>query len=169
MSDDLNTWIGLSADIDRAEFGRRYPFPFLVSEGNVSAPAQRAFKTMVGAGSVPSLDEKQPRVWPVVKSERNRFPNMITVGRADNNDVVLEPLSVSKFHAYFALDPKTNEYTIMDAESKFGTFVADKRLPVSTARVLACGEVIQFGKEVKVTFYTSEEFFDYLKLLKGLG
>jgi hypothetical protein len=171
MSDDVTVWINLSADVPREEFARRYPFAFLVSEGSVGAPAQRAFKTMVGnvsSGQSPASD-KPPRVWAVVKSERNRFPHMITMGRADNNDIVLEPLSVSKFHAYFALDAKKNEYSITDAESKFGTFVADKKLHPSSPHPLASGDVVQIGKEARLTFYRSEEFYEYVKILKGMG
>ena len=51
----------------------------------------------------------------------NAFTGMITVGRADNNDLVISDGTVSKFHAYFRR--LGQRWTITDANSRNGTMV----------------------------------------------
>src|SRR5262245_52871916 len=51
----------------------------------------------------------------------NPFAAMVTIGRASNNDVVLEDPGVSKFHAYVRASGA--EWLITDAGSLNGTFV----------------------------------------------
>lgn len=164
---------GLS--MSREEFVQKFPEPFMVVESAESsgpAPNQRAFKTMIGgvnaAQKANPLDDKHKHVYRLQKSDRNRFGAMITVGRADNNDLILEHLSVSKFHAYFTSDPKRTSFSVNDADSKFGTFVDNKKLPPNIARELTSGDTVTFGKGPKLTFYLASDFYDYLKLLRGL-
>lgn len=81
----------------------------------------------------------------------NAFTNMITVGRATNNDIVVPHAAVSKLHAYFALDPG-RPLALVDSGSRFGTFVDGARLePRSERRPLADGARIRFGR-VEATF-----------------
>jgi pSer/pThr/pTyr-binding forkhead associated (FHA) protein len=51
---------------------------------------------------------------------------MITVGRTENNDLVIPDEQVSKFHAFFRLVGDRVELT--DAGSRNGTFVGSRRL-----------------------------------------
>jgi hypothetical protein len=88
------------------------------------------------------------QLYPITKSNRNIFGNGITVGRAQNNDVVVPLASVSKFHAW--VQPgKDGSFAAFDARSRFGTFVDDVRaspegekgLPIRPGSVLRLGEV----------------------------
>lgn len=75
----------------------------------------------------------------------NAFGNMVTVGRADNNDIVIEHASVSKFHAFFKHDGGI--WTVRDAPSLNGTTVdgeaADRATPIHTGQVVAFGDVVE--------------------------
>jgi hypothetical protein len=52
----------------------------------------------------------------------------VTVGRTQNNDVVLVDNSVSRFHAYLQQDLRSGAWRLVDADSKNGTFLDDARV-----------------------------------------
>ncbi|MHC5039832.1 MAG: FHA domain-containing protein [Planctomycetota bacterium] len=171
---NLEMFSQIVRDISRDEFEKRYPHPFLLGTGPApTAPAsRRAFQTMAGfqtADPPTSEAEKDLPVHPVLKSDRNSFRNMITLGRSDNNDIVIEHPSVSKFHAYLQADPKHIRYSICDADSRYGSFVEDRKLRPSTPRNLKGGETLSFGKGARYTYFPSGDFYDYVKVLQGLG
>ena len=62
------------------------------------------------------------------------FPNMITLGRTSNNDIVVPDVSISKFHAWF--QRLGDRVEVGDAGSKNGTAVNGETLPPRGARVL---------------------------------
>jgi hypothetical protein len=157
--------------LGREEFVRRYPHPFLLGQSTSAPASSRAFKTM--AGFTPQQDEsagegEQP-VHFVTKSDRNTFGTMITLGRIDNNDVVIDHPSVSKFHAYFTAGSRGDRWSVCDAESRYGTFSNDRRLRPSAPQPVESGQTLAFGKGPKFSFYTPGDFFDYVQILKGLG
>src|SRR5512135_3133900 len=67
----------------------------------------------------------RPLVLPL-KKVQSTFPSMITVGRTENNDLVIPDEQVSKFHAFFRLVGDRVE--LSDAGSRNGTFVGTRRL-----------------------------------------
>jgi hypothetical protein len=67
----------------------------------------------------------RPLVLPLRKVQPT-FPSMITVGRTENNDLVIPDEQVSKFHAFFRLVGDRIE--LSDAGSRNGTFVGGRRL-----------------------------------------
>ena len=67
---------------------------------------------------------------------------MSTVGRDDENDVVLEDSSVSRRHAQLRLAASGDRVTVLDLRSANGTFLDGQR--VKRAEALA-GSVIRFG------------------------
>lgn len=85
----------------------------------------------------------RPLVLPVRKVQAT-FPSMITVGRTDNNDLVVPDEQISKFHAYFRLVGERLE--LADAGSRNGTFVAGRRLaPESESAPLALRDRFSLG------------------------
>lgn len=67
----------------------------------------------------------RPLVLPLRKVQ-STFPSMITVGRTENNDLVIPDEQVSKFHAFFRIVGDRVE--LSDAGSRNGTFVGSRRL-----------------------------------------
>lgn len=88
------------------------------------------------------------RFYPLRKrSGANAFTAMVTVGRAGNNDVVIQGEGVSKFHAYFMR--VREDWTLVDAASSLGTFVEDHRLEPRTERApMSNGTRIRLGKAI---------------------
>ena len=75
----------------------------------------------------------------------------INVGRARDNQIVLEDPTVSRHHAW--IKGEGEEFTIFDVGSGNGTFVNDER--VTEPRGLANGDVVRFGD---VTFVFTKVF-----------
>ena len=66
---------------------------------------------------------------------------MTTIGRARDNQIVLDEPTVSRNHAWIKLQDK--DFLIFDIGSANGTFVNDE--PVEDPRTLEHGDVIRFG------------------------
>ena len=91
---------------------------------------------------------------PLTKRGLNPFSLMVTVGRAPNNDVVLQTTMASKFHAYFR--QIGDQWSLCDANSSNGTYLNGVRLPPERSRPLKSGDQIAFSVE-RVTFFMMPE------------
>lgn len=89
-------------------------------------------------------------VTPLRKSSRNSFADMITVGRAANNDIIIPVGSVSKLHGYFLQDK--GQWRFCDAGSSNGTVARGARLDARKPVDLADGDEIFLGPDVPVVF-----------------
>jgi pSer/pThr/pTyr-binding forkhead associated (FHA) protein len=67
-----------------------------------------------------------------------------TIGRASDNQLVLDDLQVSSYHAKIYLTGA--RYSIVDLDSLNGTFVSDRRLTPNTPYSLHPNERIRFGQ-----------------------
>ena len=67
--------------------------------------------------------------------------NGMTIGREPSNDIVVENLLVSSYHA--RIDPAGNDYILTDLQSKNGTVVNGERV---TSSKLKNGDQILIGK-----------------------
>lgn len=101
--------------------------------------------TMVDSGTDPGAERPAEPPVLAVRKVKDVFPNMITVGRTANNDLVIQDVSVSRFHAVFNLDG--DNVLLSDAGSRNGTFVDRKKLaPRAPAVPVEPGSVVKFGK-----------------------
>lgn len=82
-------------------------------------------------------------------SKQNAFPMGVTIGRVDSNDIPLDDVSVSRFHAWLQEDSKG--WVLCDAESKNGTFLDGQRLAEKQKVQLKDKAKLRFG-EVEVIF-----------------
>lgn len=94
-------------------------------------------------------------LWKVEKAGRNTWRRRISVGRADENDIVIRHFSVSKIHAHFhggtlvRMSPlHAAELLLSDAGSRNGTVVGGRRLLSGEAEPLFSGTRILFGDVV---------------------
>jgi FHA domain len=90
------------------------------------------------------------------KRPKNPFPNMISLGRARNQDVCLALGTVSKVHCYFIRSG--DEWSIVDQRSRNGTFLEGQRLVSSVPTPLADQALLRFGDEVTVRFLLPGSF-----------
>jgi len=77
----------------------------------------------------------------------------LTIGRLEDNDIVIENLAVSGHHA--KIDAVGDKFLVTDLNSKNGTFVNETL--VTQPHWLRHGDVIIIGKHYLVFAYTSEE------------
>ena len=98
-------------------------------------------------------------VFPMAKKPGAPFSDMITVGRTANNDVVLNDVTVSRFHAYFK--GSNGSWIVCDSGSKNGTLLDGEPLDPRKETKLSPGSQVKFG-EVEGVFYTAPELYEYL-------
>jgi hypothetical protein len=169
---DIHTRYG---SLDKPAFIKKFANPFIVVEVTEKPGETGGFKTMNenGSGKRPTEPVSKDREGEMVremlavsleKSGRNSFHNMITLGRATNNDVVVEHPSVSKFHAYFRVNPHSQTLTIADAGSSYGTVVDGRQIRKDEPVPLRSGANIRLADSVRATFLTPADFVDYMHL-----
>jgi hypothetical protein len=142
----------------REDFVANHPWLFLVGEPVIHqpkspmrtltnlAPALRKLDTVAPGETTPN-DTAVGELGLIVAPIRKRqdvFPEMITVGRTANNDVVLPDATVSKFHAYFRTLPSGN-LELVDAGSRNGTKVMGRALQPKQSIEVNLGTRVRFG------------------------
>ena len=78
----------------------------------------------------------------VQKTERNVYAH-IAVGRSDNNDVIVDQPSVSRFHADLRVSDKG--FIVRDAKSRNGTRRNADSVGDTQGQILTSGDVVAFG------------------------
>ncbi len=171
------------------EFGKRYsgmtrdeflasfnvPILLIDFEGVVTPPT--------GAGAAPSPqvdartqfspghDEKLDKVVvaPLLKSDRNAQANVVTLGRAEKNDIVLPHNVISKLHAVFRKDPSTGQFSVTDAKSKYGTMVDGQPLIPMEPCMLSKKATLLFARFVQATLFFPRDFHQQMHLMLHMG
>lgn len=102
--------------------------------------------THVSVSENPLVELAQPhhRVISLIKSDRNPFSAMITVGRARNNDVRINSAQVSKIHCF--LHQQEGEWHIQDNNSSNGTYLNGNLVRGKVERPLQSGDEITFAE-----------------------
>ncbi|MEZ0314913.1 MAG: FHA domain-containing protein [Myxococcota bacterium] len=152
-------------------FRQRYGEAFLLHNGSLEKlkpylrTKEAGVAEILGDKTDPAFAGKlQAAVFAVCNSGRSPFPNFVSVGRANANDVVISHPSVSKFHAFFR-NSDNGEFVIQDGGSKNGTMVNRTRVPgqsESRPVVVESGARVSFG-HVHMTFYLAEEFHAFVR------
>lgn len=147
--------VAKAAKLSPEGFAQSYPWPAFVIR------AERRDRTDMGFATTNSIDpatgavlpQDQARVeWVKKREQSNSFLHMITIGRAPNNDVVIDGQGVSKFHAYVL--QAQGQVQLVDAGSSFGTSVGGEKLkPREERRPLSGGDVVTIGA-LALTFHT---------------
>ncbi|MHC4598605.1 MAG: FHA domain-containing protein [Planctomycetota bacterium] len=159
--------------LTKQDFLAKFRAPFLVIEfGSVETLPGKDAKD---AEAVPLRDrthwnedgaaDLQAIVVPLVKSDRNEKGDRITLGRSDDNDVVVHHQSVSKFHAYFLEDPESGRLSLAEAGSSYGTTVEGDLVEKGQPRPLEDRASLVFAASVLATYFTPASFYDYMDLM----
>jgi hypothetical protein len=159
---------------EKRRFLAKFPHPFLLVDLAAPKNTGKDYATFPVASKREKSTEFEATlhgvstliVMPVVKSSRNTFRDKITVGRSDNNDLIIQHNSVSKLHAFFRKDPCAERFSIYDAGSSFGTLVNGKAATPENGCELESGDTILFAMGISSNFFTSADFHDYMHLLK---
>ena len=105
----------------------------------------------------------------ILKQASSAPTNMICVGRAANNDIVLANNTVSKLHTYFLVSEKVDSYDIVDANSTNGTVVNNKQLIAYKNKPLLNRDNINFGPSIQMVYLTPQGFYELLQQLHRSG
>ena len=111
----------------------------------------------------PRLADPYPNEWRlanILKRPGNPFPERISVGRANNCDVVLRLPFVSKLHAHFVGGPP-GAMRLADNRSANGTTVAGRTLAPGEAIDVRSGDWIGFGP-LRLQLLDPSDLFDAL-------
>lgn len=156
------------------KFLKRYQHPVLLE--NYLALSSRMKLAMVE--TVAELDLKslsstagcaqddsllQARVIPLEKRDKDSAERMLFVGRTPDNDVVLPNKMVSKLHAYFCQVPGSQIMQLVDMDSTNGTFINSGKLPPSVKTNLEDADVISFGPETQLEYFSASGFCQLLE------
>jgi hypothetical protein len=125
-------------------------------------------RTQVNAGTGGTADV--PMVFELKKSGQgaNSFPLGLAVGRVLSNDIAIEDASVSRFHAYFQHDAKTGRWSLADAGSRYGTWIASKQLAANEPSPVKDQDFIRFGA-VELLFLTPKSLIALMRSKLGSG
>ncbi len=117
-------------------------------------------ETMVGH-EIGGKRRSRFEIFPLVKKAGASFPDMITVGRTPNNDVVLRDVTVSRLHAFFKRTADGKKWIVADGGSKNGTQLDGAHLEPRREREVDNGQVVKIG-DIELTFYTAAHLFHIL-------
>ena len=158
-------WHAQKKQLTRDAFAARYVHPFLIRQGDPEQMERLSFHTQVGNDR--SIKEAERNaLWaqggivvPVLKRPENPYPDRISIGRAQNCDVVIRDGTVSKLHGHFTgVGP--GEAQLVDRGSHNGTTVNGIPVKGDPVRVVS-GDNIIFGA-IKVQFVDAKRLWDLL-------
>src|SRR5579872_7464401 len=162
---------------DQAQFLAAYPWPVLliafpgVPGGGAEATAKAhlgptgVFTARAPTGFSTHLDEEDAKtsalaqkgrerirtgeafVCPLAKTGRNSFGNMVTLGRAPNNDIVIAADTVSKLHGYF-MQSAEGRWRFCDAGSLNGVWLRGERMQPRSSSEIQDEDEVLLGPDV---------------------
>jgi pSer/pThr/pTyr-binding forkhead associated (FHA) protein len=152
-------------------FVQTHGYPFLLADGAIERPQKpgktASYDLLQSTGPGTANREKGTLMLLAVRKVIGTFPNMITLGRTSNNDIVVPDVSISKFHAWF--QRLGDRVEVGDAGSKNGTAVNGETLPPRGTRVaLKSGDRIRFAR-IEVTFLDAGSAWDAVDRRRGPG
>ena len=169
----LLDYFRLREALTNEEFVAEHNYPVLVQERAPEDERDGGYYSTIflskqlREGKIPEDMARPERgvVLRVTKSDTNLFEGMINLGRANNNDIILDASGASKFHAYISRDPNTEKYFITDANSKNGTFLNREPIRPYAPSVVKDDDRLCFAGQLEFTFYTPKRFYEMLGIL----
>jgi hypothetical protein len=126
------------------------PITEMLREDEITAPVH------VNAAA---MQLSQLEVYPLIKKPAAAFPELITIGRTVNNDVVLANHSISRLHLY--VTHRDEQWWIADAGSKNGSWLAGQKLHPRREMKLTPTSHVRVG-ELFLTFHLANDAYEVL-------
>jgi hypothetical protein len=156
----------------RDQFVVACPFPFLVGDSPLIRPAGPQRTMMLSPVNVAQAAAPETPPGPAtavvlaVRKVQDAFPNMITVGRTPNNDLVLSDIQISKFHAFFRVTDGS-KYELVDVGSRNGTWLRGR--PVGKeGQAVTLGDQVRFAR-LEFLFFDAGACWDAVRRLQRHG
>jgi FHA domain len=158
-------WHAQKKTMTREAFAAKYNYPFLIRQADPEQIERISFQTQV-ASAKDAADAERSALWaggaivvPVIKKPENPYPERISIGRAQNCDVVIRDGTVSKLHGHFS-SVGPGEAQLVDRGSHNGTTLNGTPVTKEPVRVVS-GDKIVFG-DVAVQFVDARRLWDLL-------
>ena len=140
-------WRAIAETKDLAAFRQEFPYYFLVGQVALHRPpramATISLDVVTLAGLPPAPTQPATYLTLPVKKNQSTLASMISVGRTANNDLVIEDVQISKFHALFRV--RGDVLALEDAGSVNGTKVGNVMLVKGQPHGVRSGDRIAFG------------------------
>ena len=160
----LSAVVASARTLDPAAFATEHGPAFLLIDDAVAATSSSEQRTISVVGRMASATPSA--IFPLVRGKKATF-DFVSIGRHENNDVVLPEASVSRFHAF--VRQNGDAFTLQDAGSANGTLVDGKPVPKQGAGdpvPLTPGAHVGFG-DVRATFLTAALFVELARTVLG--
>jgi hypothetical protein len=129
------------------------------SELDPQTARERSFKrTGEHTGDAERYDD---RITFLAKRPGNGLPDMVSLGRALNNDIALDLNAVSKIHGYFLR--KGDAWFYSDHQSTNGTKVNGKKVQKGLGVPLTDGDKIVFGGALEAIFRSPSGLYSWAR------
>lgn len=169
MTSKLPTWTSATEPylsqaeyLSREEFLGEFPRHYLCYLTGEREENTANFQTLAGEISQSVDGSEFLHVVPLAKREGgNPFGMMITLGRANNNDVPIPVSGVSKFHGFFSL--RGEDWFLTDAGSLNGTWVGGERIESRASAKVELGAEITLSNSIRCWLLSSGGLFDLLQ------
>lgn len=89
------------------------------------------------------------------------FQHFITIGRAGNNDIILQDIQVSKVHAFF--EERPDGWVVRDNASTNGTYHNGVRIPTDEQTSLRSSDTLKISPGLSAVFFSPNDFYQFLK------
>jgi pSer/pThr/pTyr-binding forkhead associated (FHA) protein len=170
---NIDEWRRIRSITNRSDFVALHPYVFLVSAPErgtaeftpLTKPTE--FRTVTHKQDVALPQRGQalqppetPLILPLRKADGHPFPERISIGRANNCDLVIRDPSVSKLHGHFRdVGPESALFT--DAKSANGTRVDGTQIKPGEAIEIRRHALLSFGR-VQLMLISAEDAYDWL-------
>ena len=170
----LFEYVAVARFATREEFQQKHAAPFLLVniEGR-SETRDRSFKTSTITGTTAALAKAMAtgavklsaqvgrfEVLAVVKGKDSPWAGRVSLGRARNNDIVIDDNSVSKMHAHFTQEGAA--FSLTDAQSHNGVTINGTKLGAGEKQLLKSGDALVLGA-VPATYLDAGSLYDFIK------
>ncbi|MFN8673699.1 MAG: FHA domain-containing protein [Candidatus Sericytochromatia bacterium] len=164
--DNTKEYINTAKTKTMQEFNEAYKFPFLVQVTEVTNEPAVKTDVTINAKVEDVLKEYKgmqiKKIIPLLKTKRNFISDIIIVGRAPSQDIVIDHAQISKTHAYFKTKDKIN-YVVCDNGSTNGTSINGQKIAPSKEIEIKNNDVIGFGT-IFFRFFTSDSAYYTFKI-----
>ncbi len=169
---DLNELVARARRLDEAAFVKANPGVFLVIRGSGDVLADPGIRTTVRMdrprlAPAPHAESVQFTIIPVASRGTSPFSDAVSIGRASENDIVIQHVTISKVHAFFS-EAEPGVWMISDHGSTNGTWIAGVRLKPNEPRKLGPNETLGFG-QCQVAFKAAGPLWRFLELERRTG
>jgi pSer/pThr/pTyr-binding forkhead associated (FHA) protein len=158
----MKEYIELAKKGSLADFISKYDCPFLLQITEQELQSNKMNRTIISKIEDFNISKEINKIYPLIKSEKNKFKGLIIIGRDQNQDIIIENPKISKSHAYFKLSKE--KIFLRDTGSSNGTFLNKVKLEPLKDYEVRPNDIISFAN-ISFRFIDNVSAYYTLKLL----